>query len=539
MQHAASNPADTLLQRLKTLFSGNFLHGDEIVEADRKIQQHGVELRITWYFKIFHDTKEYKGNPGVKSYRHFGRDIEHYQNTLAQKNADGLNNIAYRTKFLNDLTTLGTEGLKHAEDDRFEVHHLGWFSVHTACSPCNETGQVKCGGCNGGGSVRCRHCHGTGTEYVYQSVPYTDSRGQTQYRNEQVGRMCFNCRFGRVSCGNCSGDGKVDCKNCATSGFLTRVTQLALHAIPEPKLVTQGAENSGLLVEYLQTVRCRDFPRRLSYQNACLAKTDDTLSSGTVIYSFQATITQLSLEIKQQSFTFHALGRKDLTLISRPHVFDFLFENIFIEWNEITGGSGQKVLDFAKAKNLFDKLRTATVPSQILEMLCQEIKLGELAHKIRDDVCYNLISDTTASGLIVIEQRILSVLSPRYSENWWYAAMILPWLALFLLGHTIGFDTEGLELVIIPAILLVIGLLLTLIAGVIVHPISAISSRRIQKTLPSQFRRSAAFKEPLFRYVKLTMGVCLLSVVTGVIFHYFDIDALYIQTGELVAKLGI
>src|SRR5690606_33911804 len=178
MQHAVSNPADTLLKHLKTIFCGNFVNDDQITQTDRKIEQYAVELKTTWHFEVFRDTQEYKGNPGVESYHHFGNDLERYKDTLAQAHADGLNNIAYRTKFLNDMTSLGTEGLKHAEADRFQVHHLGRLSVHTACSPCSETGQVQCGGCNGGGSVRCRHCHGTGTEYVYQNVPYTDSRGQ-------------------------------------------------------------------------------------------------------------------------------------------------------------------------------------------------------------------------------------------------------------------------------------------------------------------------------------------------------------------------
>lgn len=526
MQTAASNPADTLAHHLKKIFSGNFVRDDQITEMSRKIERYAVELRITWKFEVIRPEKKYKGNPGVDSYHHFGRNIKQYQNSIAQTYSEGTNNIAYRTRFLGDMIKLETKGLIHANIDRFEVQHLGGLSVHEGCSPCKETGQVKCGQCSGGGTLRCGHCRGTGTEYVYQTVSYTDSRGETQYRNENVGRMCFNCHLGRVRCDSCSGKGKVACKACDANGFITKVTQLALHAIPEFTVRVQEGVNKGLLSEYLHTVKCEDFKRRMSYQATRSSRAAHSLSSGTIIYSFDATVTQLDLEIKQQPFTFHALGRKDLNLMSRPYVFDFLFENIFVEWNEMNGGSNKKILDPTKAKGLFDKLRTASVPKQALEILCQGEKPAELADKIKTTVCYNLISDTAASSLIAIQQRILNVLSPRYSEGSWTGAMALPWLALFIATHAIVFDVKGIELLFPQAIFFVIGLLLTLIAGVIVHPLSVLSSRRIQQSIPEQFRRPTAFKEPLRRYLKLTMGVFLAGFITGLIFLYFGIDAI-------------
>src|SRR5690606_31854783 len=99
----------------------------------------------------------------------------------------------------------------------------------------------------------------------------------------------------------------------------------------------------------------------------------------------------------------------------------------------------------------------------------------------------------------VIEKQILGVLSPRYSENLWSIAMLLPWFALFPLTHTVSFELKGLELVFAQAIVMIFGLVLMLIAGVIIHPLSSMSIRRMQKTLPNQFQRRAAFKEPLIR----------------------------------------
>jgi hypothetical protein len=112
----------------------------------------------------------------------------------------------------SDYSLDNTEGTLGCEvcggSDEVECHRCEG-SGEVDCDECNGKGEVDCDICDGEGDLECGECNGEGE--------IEGSDGEMEECSDCSGRgrtTCDECHRGKISCGECDGDGDVGCPTC-------------------------------------------------------------------------------------------------------------------------------------------------------------------------------------------------------------------------------------------------------------------------------------------------------------------------------------
>lgn len=151
------------------------------------------------------------------------------------------------------------------------------------CSHCYGTLKMNCSACSATGSVTnsCRNCYGRGTTFDSKTCYACNGSGRITERcyhcnNGKVRCDNLYCRFGKVTCGRCSGSGKQECTKCSGTGSIScskckGVGQFIKYAVVSQELIhkkVQKTVHSKSLDKYsaFEPVRSQSSSTRPIYQ---------------------------------------------------------------------------------------------------------------------------------------------------------------------------------------------------------------------------------------------------------------------------------
>ncbi|NLC37113.1 MAG: hypothetical protein GX772_11855 [Alcaligenaceae bacterium] len=526
---SATTPADFLKHRLVSVLSGNFASENDIKEKGRKVESYGIRVQTDWGFGARVDTHESPGNPGLDDSRHFGENATAFEQCIQELKETARQDTDIRSRFMAGLHSQGGASMARLDDSHVKLFDYGRFSHHYSCSPCRGNGKVNCGNCRGAGEVTCHNCYGSRGRYEQRSYMVSDGNGRSVMRYEQVWVSCVTCLYsGYVTCGGCGGRRKVSCSPCEGHGFFTRFADVSLCAQANTRVSYEAGLGHEELLEHLKNLPYDDYRNILELTNVELLEKPDAGPVGLISYHFNATVSELALAVKDTAFSIRALGKQAQSLLSRPLIFDFLYQKTLAHWHHIQPSKRQKAVSSAEAQRLFDDLRNAKASHAVLELLAEgDGKAETTAESLRWNVCHGLMSSECAMSIVKAVKQSLDLLSPRYSEAAWSWAMMLPWLLAYMLSHALfeaGLAWAGNGLLLLMVSLVSLGLVL--MAGVVVHPISLGLCRRQQAGLPQAFRRKQIWRAPMWRSIKTLAVVMVAGFLSGKLFEYWNLQAM-------------
>ena len=129
------------------------------------------------------------------------------------------------------LDIINTKEYGHIKQDYFLHTYEKEIFYNYACPQCTGSGKIACTNCSGTGKKYCSACSGSGRITKTRSR-YDNYSKQTVNENYTV--SCGGCSgSGKVNCSTCSGSGKVICPTCSGTGTLTTISKLQSFAVPE------------------------------------------------------------------------------------------------------------------------------------------------------------------------------------------------------------------------------------------------------------------------------------------------------------------
>lgn len=534
---SSATPADHLKNRLFSLLSGNFVAPNDLQEKGRKVDGYRIRVQANWGFGTSVAVNSHAGNPGMDHCRHFGRDEADYHQHIQQIKDMAAADHDTRSRFLNGLREQGVASMELLSSTRSILREYEPISHYYGCSDCKETGKVRCNSCRGSGQEQCPRCYGARGRYEQRPFMTSDGRGNTVTNYESVWVSCMHCMFsGWVNCSDCSGDGKLRCSSCKGHGFFTRIAEVSMVAEATPELSYEAGLGHEELLQTLKAISWKDYAKVL---DSTAVELTEEGAGGVIRYDFRATVSEISLAIRNTVFTVRAVGRFAENLLHPPMIFDWLFKDALEKWKAIQPGKRRRAIRPAEAKRLFDTLCSAKVSTAMLERLAEgDHKLEPLANSLRWDACQGLMSPGCATNIVTAVRQCLDMLSPRYSEAAWSWAMLVPWLVAYMLSHFsfelgITLKRDGQLLFILA----VVSLGLLGVGALVAHPASRWLCRRQQKCVPSNFRRKPAWREPLQHSLRVMGVVMAVGFLSGKLFFFWGISPMEDLLEKMVSLL--
>src|SRR5690554_6556254 len=475
---SSATPADHLKNRLFSLLSGNFVAPNDLQEKGRKVDGYRIRVQANWGFGTSVAVNSHAGNPGMDHCRHFGRDEADYHQHIQQIKDMAAADHDTRSRFLNGLREQGVASMELLSSTRSILREYEPISHHYGCSDCKETGKVRCNSCRGSGQEQCPRCYGARGRYEQRPFMTSDGRGNTVTNYESVWVSCMHCMFsGWVNCSDCSGDGKLRCSSCKGHGFFTRIAEVSMVAEATPELSYEAGLGHEELLQTLKAISWKDYAKVL---DSTAVELTEEGAGGVIRYDFRATVSEISLAIRNTVFTVRAVGRFAENLLHPPMIFDWLFKDALEKWKAIQPGKRRRAIRPAEAKRLFDTLCSAKVSTAMLE----------------------------------------------------------PWLVAYMLSHFsfelgITLKRDGQLLFILA----VVSLGLLGVGALVAHPDSRWLCRRQQKGVPSNFRRKPAWREPLQHSLRVMGVVMAVGFLSGKLFFFWGISPMEDLLEKMVSLL--